>query len=343
MDTIDYVALSKSRYTDQFDYDPTFNAIVQTLIEYKMRVQGLYINFANTILDIEKSTGKNLDLIGSIVGQERILVDYYAKPFFGFDGNPKAEPFDKGLWYSLFSDSGGDSRVLTDEEYRRVIKARIIRNKTNCTRKDFADIMYLLLGFNSQLPRNYITDSNIEKSVDLSKGAVELLYQSSRLLNEAYSSGTVTISFDIKIEGVDPEGGEVVVGSTYGKPDWVFTQSISNVKDVYERRSVTVTPTRQVANSSGTSSLTFLHSKSTEGRKIYIKNVQVELGTKASDWTQAKEDLFKLDSKSHGNIDLSFPKGFSSDFVSYFLSKMDDLDSLIPRPLGYKLNVYIRS
>lgn len=336
MENIDYVALSKSRYTDQFDYDPTFNAIVQTLIEYKMRVQGLYINFADTILDIDKSTGKNLDLIGSIVGQERVLVDYYANPFFGFDGNPKAEPFDKGLWYSLFSDSGGDSRILSDEEYRRVIKARIIRNKTNCTRKDFTDIMYLLLGHSSEVPRNYVVNSHEEKV-----GNPEyILYQNSKLLNEAYSSGEVTISFDVKVEGGD---GKIRVYSSNGNVDWSFTGDVSGVTSTYQRKTITVKPRRVVANNSGVSKLEFHAFPTGSKRKVFVKNVKVEIGSKATSWTPAPEDLFQLDSKSHGNIDLTFPKGFSSDFVTYFLSKTDELDSLIPKPLGYKLNVHIRS
>ena len=161
MDTINYVDMSKSRYTTQFDNDKAFDAIVQTLVEYKMRVQQRLIDFADIILDIDKSTGANLDLIGSIVGQSRILVDYYSKNYFGFEGNPKAEPYDQGVWYSLFSDSGGDSRVLTDEEYRRAIKARIISNNTNCSRKDYIDILTLLMG-NTNFRISVPSHGNIE-------------------------------------------------------------------------------------------------------------------------------------------------------------------------------------
>lgn len=153
MELIDYVAMSKSRYTSQFDEDPVFDAIVQTIIEYKMKVQQTYIDFADSILDIEKSTGRNLDLIGRIVGQDRVLVDYFTKPYFGFEGNPKAEPYDVGLWYSMFGTTGGDSRTLTDDEFRRVIKARIIRNKTNCNRQDFGKVMDLLLNIDRDNPK----------------------------------------------------------------------------------------------------------------------------------------------------------------------------------------------
>lgn len=334
MENIDYVALSKSRYTDQFDYDPAFNAIVQTLIEYKMRVQGLYINFADTILDIDKSTGKNLDLIGSIVGQERVLVDYYANPFFGFEGNPKAEPFDKGMWYSLFSDSGGDSRILSDEEYRRVIKARIIRNKTNCTRKDFTEIMYLLLGYSGEGSRNYVVNSQEEKI-----GKPEyILYQNSKLLNKAYSSGEVTISFDVKVLGGD---GSINVSSSNGNIDWQFSVDVDGATSTYQRKFFTVTPKKVLGNNFGVSKLEFLASPKGSKRKIFIKNIKVEVGSKPTSWSPAPEDLFKLDSKSHGNIELTLHREFSSDFITYFLSKVDDLDSLIPKPLGYRLSVNI--
>ena len=201
MEILDYENMTKSRYTDQFDNDKVFDAVVQTMVDYKMKVQGLYLGFAETILDLDKSTGKNLDLIGRIVGQKRVLFDYYTNKFFGFEGNPKSEPFDEGMWFSLFSDSGGDSRILSDEEYRKTIKARIKRNNTNCTRGDFIEVLYLLIG-------------NMD---------------------------------------------------------------------------------------------------------------------------------FEIDIPSHGNIDLTLPIDFDNDFVIYFLSRVDEMDSIIPKPLGYKLNVKIGS
>ncbi|AJK27154.1 structural protein [Acinetobacter phage vB_AbaM_phiAbaA1] len=149
MDKIDYAALARSRYTSQFENDKVYDAIIQTIIEYKLKTQDLYINFAETLLDIDKSTGRNLDLIGSIVGQPRVLVDFSIDKYFGFLGNPRAEPYDKGLWYSTFSAKGADSRVLSDEEYRRIIKARIIRNKTNCSRSDFMKILELILNIDT--------------------------------------------------------------------------------------------------------------------------------------------------------------------------------------------------
>lgn len=144
IEPMDYVSLAKSRYTSQFKDDSVFDALVQTLIEFKMKSQEFYIDFADKVLSIEKAKGKNLDLIGSIVGQSRVLIDYYTKPYFGFYGNPQAEPLDVGLWYSISGGTGGDSRTLSDEEYRRIIKARIIANSTYCSRADFIAIIKLI-------------------------------------------------------------------------------------------------------------------------------------------------------------------------------------------------------
>lgn len=161
MDKIDYASLAKSRYTSQFEKDKVYDAIIQTIIEYKLKTQDLYINFAETILDIDKSTGRNLDLIGNIVGQPRILVDFSIEKYFGFLGNPRAEPYDKGLWYDMYSSKGADSRVLNDAEYRRIIKARIIRNKTNCNREDFMKILDLILNVDrSKTVANLLNNSN---------------------------------------------------------------------------------------------------------------------------------------------------------------------------------------
>lgn len=199
MDKIDYAALARSRYTNQFEKDKVFDAIVQTLIEYKMKTQDLYINFAKTILDIELSTGRNLDLIGSIVGQPRVLVDFSTDKYFGFLGNPRAEPFDVGLWYSEFSAKGTDSRVLSDEEYRRIIKARIIRNKTNCNREDFIKILDLILG------------------IDRTKAITNLLSNSNFTSPLVLGNSTATVTKGVTVN--DPSQVEVV--STWVAPNLI--------------------------------------------------------------------------------------------------------------------------
>lgn len=145
MDIIDYKARAKTRYTDLFN-TAVFDAIVQTLMEHKQNRQVEYKQIADLMFDIDAVTGRNLDQIGKLIGQSRELVDFIDRPYFGFEGARFAEAFDVGEWYSIYKHSLGGLRVLSDSEYRRLIKARIIKNHTNCSRNDFLKILNLLSG-----------------------------------------------------------------------------------------------------------------------------------------------------------------------------------------------------
>lgn len=146
MELIDYQALAKSRMTDRHLNDLVFVAIVETLVDLAMLRQQEYINMAETFLDIDKSTGKNLDLIGNLIGQPRELANFINEPYFGFEGARLAEGYDVGKWYSLYQGKLGTLRILNDVEYRRVLKARVIKNNSNSSRDDFVKVLNLLTG-----------------------------------------------------------------------------------------------------------------------------------------------------------------------------------------------------
>ncbi|CAL1777522.1 structural protein [Acinetobacter phage vB_AbaM_KissB] len=316
MDKIDYAALARSRYTSQFENDKVYDAIIQTIIEYKLKTQDLYINFAETLLDIDKSTGRNLDLIGSIVGQPRVLVDFSIDKYFGFLGNPRAEPYDKGLWYSTFSAKGADSRVLSDEEYKRIIKARIIRNKTNCSRGDFMKILELILNIDTTKQyTNILGNSNfttplvlgnstatVTRGVTMSDTATAQI-TSTWVAPNLITNGTQEVTggsaslpeytlwrrsaelntayskgaIDISFDIKVSIAGDVQVYSQNNTPDYNFNVMTNvDVANTYVRRTVRVTPTRNTSNNTGQSCLEFYGLAST-GRIVTVKNVVIQL------------------------------------------------------------------
>jgi hypothetical protein len=140
----DYKTIARSRLTDRHRSDDTFLAILDTLIEHKEDRQREYLAIADTFLDIDKSTGKNLDLIGKLIGEERNLVNFIDRVYFGFLGARLAEAYDFGYWYSLYKNKYGTLRTLTDEEYRRVLKARVIKNSSNNGRNSFLEVLNML-------------------------------------------------------------------------------------------------------------------------------------------------------------------------------------------------------
>ncbi len=142
----DYKTIARSRLTDRHRSDEPFLAILDTLIELKEERQKEYLALADTFLDIDKSTGKNLDVIGKLIGEERTLVNFIDRSYFGFLGARLSEAYDVGYWYSLYRNKYGTLRTLTDEEYRRVLKARVIKNSSNSNRNSMLEVLNTLTG-----------------------------------------------------------------------------------------------------------------------------------------------------------------------------------------------------
>lgn len=140
----DYKTTARSRLTDRHKSDETFLAILDTLVEIKSQRQKQYLDIADTLLDIDKSEGKNLDLIGKLIGEERTLVNFIDRSYFGFLGARLSESYDIGYWYSLYKNKYGTLRTLTDEEYRRVLKARVVKNSSNSNRDDLLRVVNIL-------------------------------------------------------------------------------------------------------------------------------------------------------------------------------------------------------
>ena len=142
----DYKTTSLSRLTDRHRSDETFLAILDTLVEIKSQRQQQYLDIADTFLDIDKSEGKNLDLIGKLVGEERTLVNFIDRSYFGFLGARLSESYDIGYWYSLYKNKYGTLRILTDDEYRRVLKARVLKNCSKSSRNSLVSVLNTLTG-----------------------------------------------------------------------------------------------------------------------------------------------------------------------------------------------------
>lgn len=172
MEEQDYKTIARSRLTDRHRSDDTFLAILDTLIEIKEVRQQEYISLSDTLLDIDKSTGKNLDLIGKLIGEERTLVNFIDRAYFGFLGARLAEPYDFGYWYSLYKNKYGTLRTLTDEEYRRVLKARVVKNSSDNNRNSFLEVLNILSNNESSLVAEGLDNTAISVEVEDYDGLV---------------------------------------------------------------------------------------------------------------------------------------------------------------------------
>ena len=110
-------------------------------VEFKACQYELLFNLLSELpcqLDVDSATGRNLDIIGRIVGVDR-LVDSIVEPInFGFSDNPNARGFacrgDSSVISAPFACRGSQELTalqLDDDAFRQIIRAKIAVNNTS--------------------------------------------------------------------------------------------------------------------------------------------------------------------------------------------------------------------
>jgi len=132
---VDYYAEAVSRYTDQFQNKPVFDKYVQLLLNEKINAQQAMIQLMQ-LRSLDTATGVQLDNIGNIVGQERILVDTGIYKYFGWEeditAGEWADETVEGSGFEWVDEYSLDSPIqyiaLDDNTYRLFIRSKILKN-----------------------------------------------------------------------------------------------------------------------------------------------------------------------------------------------------------------------
>lgn len=124
-----------SRYSDliiyQYRNKPKARATIELLGSEAERILENVNDMMNQ-WDIDSARGFSLDIIGRRVGVNRILPAFVAKGYFGYVQTLDAKPWGEGVWYRYGDDTGG-SLTLNDNDFRFLIKAKILKNLQNGT------------------------------------------------------------------------------------------------------------------------------------------------------------------------------------------------------------------
>jgi len=136
--TIDHKSLAESRLATQYRDSLKLIAYIKALLHEANTLESVLRDLLEKRW-IDTAVGVNLDILGSIVGQSREFIDAEVFDYFGFADNPIAQSFGTlsdigigGRFRALGEETQG-IRLLTDDEYRIFIKARILRNSTSST------------------------------------------------------------------------------------------------------------------------------------------------------------------------------------------------------------------
>lgn len=148
---VDYLDQARKRYTTQFTDKVVFDKYVQLLIYAQTELSSVFKDLMQ-LRSLDTAVGAQLDILGDIVGQSRLLLNADAYGFFGFIGVNNARTFGSvgdpqggGLFYNLGDPKGGNI-LLDDDTYRLLIKAKIYKNSTASTPEEFIQVINLVFG-----------------------------------------------------------------------------------------------------------------------------------------------------------------------------------------------------
>lgn len=218
----DYLSVARSRVTEQFRYDPSdqsgaqvFDKYLQLLLGGKIELQEAFRELMQE-RSLDTATGAQLDILGDIVGQPRELIDTALLTFFAFQGYPDAQSYGDlnnsslgGPYYDINNPLAGNT-LLTDEQYRLFIKAKIIKNSTQATPNQFIEFMRFVFGINLSL---IVAEGNAEFTLMIGKQLSS--FEKVLLTYTSYSSGYPS-RFIPKPTGVRVNFGEFIADNVFG-------------------------------------------------------------------------------------------------------------------------------
>lgn len=133
---IEHITKSRTRVIEQYKSSTNFLAYLDVFLAQADEIEDVLCQ----LLDerwIDTAVGAQLDNIGAIVGQSRVIPDFDALPFFGFEGAIGAETFGDdgtpatgGIWLSEGT-AEFTTGTLNDATYRIYIQAKIIKNQVD--------------------------------------------------------------------------------------------------------------------------------------------------------------------------------------------------------------------
>jgi hypothetical protein len=149
--TEDYLEVARARYTEQFKNQLVFDKYVQLWLTSSTELQQALKSLMQD-RSVDTAYGVQLDIIGDIVGQPRVLFDTTLLKYFALFDYPEAQSYGDlndnslgGPRWDIDTALTGNT-LLNDEQYRLFIKAKILKNSTNATPDDMIKFVNFVFG-----------------------------------------------------------------------------------------------------------------------------------------------------------------------------------------------------
>lgn len=143
----DYLNKVTSLFRQQPDYNAMLAMVLQPFADLQQFLRELPQQF-----DVDVAIGAQLDIVGLWVGVTLNIPLPPVTEFFSFDDQSLARGWDKGIWKGPYT-PGARLSALGDDDFRRVIKARIAANSWDCT---IPSANAILAGLFAEWPNTFV-------------------------------------------------------------------------------------------------------------------------------------------------------------------------------------------
>lgn len=147
MDASKYIALLTSQHRDKPKFRKTVEALINPLIDCLEFLNGL-----NEKFDLETATGDQLQIIADWVGAPNSIPNAVPVAYFGFQGQPGSltwrdteYPNNKSGYWRESGMSGYTALKMSPQLFKKVIKAKILLNKSDCSEQSAKEIISLVI------------------------------------------------------------------------------------------------------------------------------------------------------------------------------------------------------
>lgn len=151
---VEYLEEKLERITYAWEDSEIFKKFLKLNSDHAQKLQQLFLDLIDKRM-IDTAEGAQLDIIGNIVGQKRVLIDANLTEFFGFEGDPQSGPFGTledqtfGAPFFTLDQKKTGNVILDDDKYRLFIRSKIMKNTTIATPEDlirFANFVFQTKG-----------------------------------------------------------------------------------------------------------------------------------------------------------------------------------------------------
>lgn len=151
---VDHIEQAKARIVQQYKNSGKFNAYIETFTTQHEAIEKVLFDLLDK-RHLDVAVGAQLDVIGRIVGLGRTLINADDLAFFTLTdlNSPNNDPDigmgdDNNISIGGIFRSDGQNTVgnirLSDEQYRLLIRVKILKNTTNCSINDLESLYSFL-------------------------------------------------------------------------------------------------------------------------------------------------------------------------------------------------------